>query len=59
VEWDLIQIIWQKNPKKKFTGIDLTSNNIKHALEKSKELNNTIFNQNDFDSTILTEKNMT
>lgn len=45
----------KKNPERKFTGIDLTSNNIKHALDKSKELNNTTFIENDFDNATLPE----
>ena len=46
----------KKNAEKKFTGIDLTANNIKHAIKKSEEFKNTIFIQNDFDSIILEEK---
>lgn len=48
----------KKNPSKKFTGLDLTSNNIKKAKLKSKELNNTFYYQHDFDKASIVDKDI-
>jgi len=46
----------KKNPNKKFTGVDLTSINIKKAKLKSLELNNTFYYQHDFDKASIVDK---
>ncbi len=40
----------EKNPNVKFTGVDLTPNNIKEAQNNAKELSNITFRQMDFDN---------